>query len=73
VREGFRRKDDYFPEKFLKEPIPNGPSEGQIFEMDILLDDYYRARGWELGTGIPTETKIEELGLKSEPKEFKRT
>jgi aldehyde:ferredoxin oxidoreductase len=63
VREGFRRKDDYFPERFLKEPIPNGPSEGQIFEMDILLDDYYRARGWDLGTGIPTEKKLQELGL----------
>jgi len=68
VREGFRRKDDYFPERFLKEPIFNRPSEGQIFEMEILLDDYYRARGWDLDMGIPTEKKLQELGLKLEMK-----
>lgn len=70
VRDGFARKEDYLPERFLKEPVPDGPSKGQIFEMDQLLDDYYRARGWDVETGFPAKTKMEELGLKSEAAEL---
>jgi len=64
VREGFSRKDDVLPERFLKEPFPRTPSKGQIFELDKLLDDYYTARGWDIKTGTPTRKKLEELGLK---------
>ena len=28
VREGIRRKDDYLPARFLKEPLANGDSKG---------------------------------------------
>jgi hypothetical protein len=31
--------------------------------MDILLDNYYRARGWDVDTGIPKEKKLEEFGV----------
>ncbi len=72
VREGFARKDDYAPERFIKEPIPNGPCKGQVFENDVLLDDYYQARGWDVKTGIPTKEKMEELGLKSAAEELKK-
>jgi aldehyde:ferredoxin oxidoreductase len=27
------------------------------------LDEYYRARGWDVKTGIPTKAKLHELGL----------
>ncbi len=63
VREGFTRKDDTLPERFLREPVPRIPSKGQVFELDKLLDDYYIARGWDVNTGIPTGRKLEELGL----------
>jgi len=63
VREGFGRKDDVCPERFLKEPMPDGPSAGQIFEAEQLLEDYYRVRGWDSKTGIPSEAKLKELGL----------
>ncbi len=66
TREGFDRKDDYAPERFIKEPVTNGPSQGQIFENDILLDDYYQARGWDVRTGIPLKQKLDELGLQRE-------
>lgn len=72
TREGFGRKDDYAPERFIKEPVTNGPSQGQIFENDVLLDDYYQARGWNTITGIPTSQKLEELGLKQEAAELSR-
>jgi aldehyde:ferredoxin oxidoreductase len=63
VREGFGIKDDSFPKRFSTEPMPAGPSAGQVFEAEALLKDYYRARGWDLKTGIPTKAKLNELGL----------
>ena len=69
VREGFARKDDYLPLKFMKEPVPNGPCKGQVYEMDELLDDYYAARGWD-GNGIPTQKKMEGLDLAAEAHEL---
>lgn len=63
VREGFDRKDDVYPARLTNEPIPDGPAKGQVFESELLLEDYYRARGWDLETGIPTRSKLNELGL----------
>jgi aldehyde:ferredoxin oxidoreductase len=63
VREGFGRRDDAFPLRLTDEPLPSGPSAGQVFEQEPLLDDYYRVRGWDIETGIPTGTKLKELGL----------
>jgi len=65
AREGFGRKEDELPERFMKEPMPNGPCKGQVYEMDELLDDYYAARGWD-SNGVPTKKKMEELGLAAE-------
>jgi aldehyde:ferredoxin oxidoreductase len=73
VREGLSRQDDFLPERFLKEPMPDGPSKGQVYEMDILLDDYYRARGWDVASGDPKKDKMEELGLSAEADELKLT
>jgi len=65
VREGVgTRENDVLPERILKEPVPRPPSKGQVFELDKLLDDYYRVRGWDVKTGLPTKRKLEELGLK---------
>jgi len=63
VRDGFSRKDDYLPERFMKESMENGPAKGQIVEMDHLLDEYYDARGWDRETGCPQKDKLESLGL----------
>jgi aldehyde:ferredoxin oxidoreductase len=66
VREGFTRKDDTLPERLAKEPIPNGPSKGYTFskdELEMMLDEYYAARGWDPTSGIPTRNKLVELGL----------
>ena len=63
VREGFTSKDDAMPKRFSTEPIPDGPSKGQVFEQDALVKDYYQARGWNLNTGVPTPAKLRELSL----------
>lgn len=66
IREGLSRKDDTLPWKVMNLPIPDdGPMKGAFVsqdELDLLLDDYYKARGWTLD-GVPTKAKLEELGL----------
>jgi len=61
-REGFSRKDDAFPSRFTKDKMPAGPSAGQVFELEPLLEQYYQVRGWDKN-GVPTPAKIKELGL----------
>ena len=61
----FGRRLDYPPARFYEEPIPSGPNEGYFLtkaELDVLLDEYYRARGWD-ENGIPTRETLERLGL----------
>ncbi|MBC7131386.1 hypothetical protein H5T51_09320 [Candidatus Bathyarchaeota archaeon] len=62
LREGLDASHDTMPERILKEPVPRPPSKGQIFELDVLLKDYYKARGWN-EKGVPTKEKLDELGL----------
>jgi len=66
VREGLTRKDDTLPYKVMHDPIPDeGPSKGAYVtqeELDLLLDDYYEARGWTR-EGVPTVEKLKELGM----------
>ena len=67
IREGRgRRKDDTLPYKVMHQPITDeGPSKGAYVsqkELDLLLDDYYEARGWTR-EGIPTIEKLRELAM----------
>jgi aldehyde:ferredoxin oxidoreductase len=60
------RADDTLPERILTEPIKGGASEGHFIsreELDLMLDEYYAARGWNVKTGAPTKEKLDELGL----------
>jgi aldehyde:ferredoxin oxidoreductase len=43
--------------------MPEGPGKGQTVDLEPMLDDYYRLRGWDLETGLPTEKKIRSLSL----------
>ena len=65
IREGLTRKDDTLPDRFLKEPMPDGPSKGQVVNLNLMLDEYYEARGWDKDSGFPTRQKLEQLGLKA--------
>lgn len=65
VREGISRKDDTLPERFFEEPIPEGPSKGMVIKKEkfmTILDEYYDLMGWDKN-GIPTKTRLMELGL----------
>jgi len=63
VREGCSRAHDTLPKRLLEQPLPAGPAQGLVVNLEPLLDAYYEARGWDKGTGKPTAEKIEELGL----------
>lgn len=62
LRAGMSAKDDSLPKRFLKEPMPEGASKGQVFEQDQLLPPYYLHRGWD-EEGRPTAEKLKELGI----------
>jgi aldehyde:ferredoxin oxidoreductase len=59
---GFSRMDDTLPTRVLSEPHREGPSAGRTVDLPPMLDEYYRARGWD-AAGMPTEAKIAALGL----------
>jgi len=63
VREGLSRKDDNYPDRLKYEVMTTGPAAKQVFEQEQLLDMYYEARGWGVETGVPTKSKLKELGL----------
>ncbi len=62
LREGFTRADDTLPPRILNEAPAEGPSRGQTVDLDLMLDEYYRFRGWD-PAGVPTPPKLRELGL----------
>jgi aldehyde:ferredoxin oxidoreductase len=33
-------------------------------DLDSMLDEYYTARGWDVTSGLPTQAKLDELGLR---------
>ncbi|MDF1540053.1 MAG: aldehyde ferredoxin oxidoreductase family protein [Candidatus Thorarchaeota archaeon] len=63
AREGITRADDKLPKRFTKEPMPEGPGKGQLVDLEPMLDDYYKLRGWDRATGLPTKETIRKLSL----------
>jgi aldehyde:ferredoxin oxidoreductase len=62
---GFTRADDTLPARILQEPLADGPSADRTFDLDPMLDEYYRARGWDV-EGVPSSAKVAALGLVEE-------
>ncbi len=67
VREGISRQHDRLPERYLKEPLPDGPGKEETIDIEKMLDEYYTEREWDLKTGIPKNKKINNLGLDKIP------
>ncbi|MFC1868027.1 aldehyde ferredoxin oxidoreductase family protein [Thermodesulfobacteriota bacterium] len=73
VREGFSRKDDTLPKRLTNEPLHTRGAEGEgqvVRELDKFLDKYYQLRGWTKD-GVPSEKKLNELGLGDIAKDMK--
>lgn len=65
IREGWRRDDDALPPRILTDTLSDGAAQGvglSRAELDLMIDGYYRARGWTPDGLIP-EAKLRELGL----------
>jgi aldehyde:ferredoxin oxidoreductase len=58
---GFGKGSDTLPRRFTTEPSTMGGSKGHVSELDPMLEEYYRARGWK--DGVVPESKLEELGI----------
>jgi len=72
VREGWTCKDDRLPPRIMKDPIPDGVAKGSLVtpnELDLMLNDYYEARGWT-EDGFPSKAKLIELELDDIAKEI---
>lgn len=59
---GIDAAQDTLPKRLLEEPIPEGPSKGNVHRLSELLPQYYKERGWN-EKGIPTKEKLDKLGL----------
>ncbi len=62
ARYGMTQRDDTLPKRILTEPLQDGGSRGMVVELERMLPDYYRLRGWDT-KGVPTAEKLKELGL----------
>ena len=54
--------EDTLPHRMLHEPLPDGPAKGKVVELDKMLPEFYKLRGWD-EKGVPTKEKLQELGL----------
>ena len=62
VKAGLGRKDDTLPRRMLEEPLTEGPGTGHVADLEKMLPEFYRLRGWD-ENGVPTPEKLSSLGL----------
>jgi aldehyde:ferredoxin oxidoreductase len=62
IRLGITGADDTLPQRFLNEPRPSGGAEGVLPDLDLMIEETYRARGWT-AEGVPTQERLAALGL----------
>lgn len=68
LREGITRQDDDLPYRIREEALQDPPVVGSKLsqgDLDTMLDEYYRLRGWGVN-GVPSAAKLAELGLAAE-------
>ncbi len=63
--DGITRRDEVLPPSQFQ-PLPTGPKKGEKIdpeELEKAKTEYYRARGWNEESGLPTTEKLRKLGL----------
>ena len=61
-RLGVTAKDDHLP-AILMRPLPYGPTEGHLPNMEKMLTEYYALRGWDPVIGKPSRERLISLDL----------
>ncbi|MBI2918523.1 MAG: aldehyde ferredoxin oxidoreductase family protein [Chloroflexi bacterium] len=65
IREGWTHQDDTLPPRLFSDPLPDGVGQGVSLgreELELMIADYYQARGWT-AQGLIPEKKLRELGM----------
>jgi len=62
LKMGLKSKDDRIPDRYRLEPVPEGNSKGETLDLEKMLPEYYKLRGWD-EKGIPSSKKLDELGF----------
>jgi aldehyde:ferredoxin oxidoreductase len=62
IKAGVEPKEDTLPRRLLEVPMPEGPTKGYVHQLDKMLPEYYRLRGWD-ENGNPTEETLRKLGV----------
>jgi aldehyde:ferredoxin oxidoreductase len=60
---GLSPSQDTLPKRFIEEPLPEGPSRGEVIRVPELVREYYRLRDWDPVSGRPSGKKLQELSL----------
>jgi len=60
---GARAKDDRLPQRLMT-PMTEGPTEGRVPDMELMLKEFYQLRGLD-EEGIPQQRVLKELGLET--------
>jgi aldehyde:ferredoxin oxidoreductase len=66
VREGITPSDDELRGKWVTGPVKGGRYDGSNMDPNkwqVMRADYYRARGWDASSGIPTRQTLDLLDL----------
>ena len=61
LRLGISRRDDVLPPRLLREARPSGGAAGRLPDLETMLAEYDRLRGWE--EGRPGRERLQALGL----------
>jgi len=56
LKAGLTKEDDTLPPRLLKEPVKAGPAKGKVVELETMLQEYYKLRGWD-ENGVPPAMK----------------
>lgn len=62
LQAGLTRSNDTLPSRILNDPVPEGFNKGGVCELNVMLPEYYKVRGWT-EEGVPTAAKLGELAI----------
>jgi len=74
-REGLRREYETLPDQYITDLMMDTHFEGMVKErsrLEAIKDDFYKLRGWDLTTGVPTRATLESLDLKDVADELEK-
>ncbi len=63
IKLGLKPEDDKLPDRFVREPVQEGPAKGAVCPIEALLPEFYKARELDPTTGMPSQETLERLEL----------